>query len=72
VCAHGGDTSIHPPNTAAAYAAALVHTDCIEVDASLTFDHQLVSMHDRDLEKLLQRPGAKVSSIYFLYINLAT
>jgi glycerophosphoryl diester phosphodiesterase len=60
VCAHGGDTSVHPANTAAAYAAALVHTDCIEIDAALTLDHQLVAMHDRDLEQLLDKPGAKV------------
>jgi glycerophosphoryl diester phosphodiesterase len=64
-CAHGGDTAVHPPNTAAAYAAALVHTDCIEVDASLTSDHQLVAMHDRDLEQLLNKPGAKVGVLNF-------
>jgi hypothetical protein len=56
---------VHPPNTAAAYAAALVHTDCIEVDASLTSDHQLVAMHDRDLEQLLNKPGAKVGVLNF-------
>uniref|UniRef100_A0A383VZL3 glycerophosphodiester phosphodiesterase n=1 Tax=Tetradesmus obliquus TaxID=3088 RepID=A0A383VZL3_TETOB len=60
VCAHGGETSVHQPNTAAAYSAALLYTDCIEMDASLTLDHQLVSMHDRDLQQLLQQPSAKV------------
>lgn len=61
-CAHGGDASVHPPNTAAAYAAAVVQSDCIEIDASLSLDHQLVSMHDRDLQQLLRKAGARVSN----------
>jgi glycerophosphoryl diester phosphodiesterase len=54
VCAHGGDSAAHPPNTRAAYAAALAAgADCVEVDASLTADLQLVALHDRDLSHLL-------------------
>ena len=63
VCAHGGDAANHPPNTAAAYASALeAGADCIEVDAALTSDLQLVALHDRDLQKLLGQPNAKVGS----------
>lgn len=32
----------------------------MEVDASLTSDLQLVALHDRDLQRLLGQPDAKV------------
>jgi len=55
ICAHGGDTSKHPPNTAAAIAAAIANgADCIELDAATTRDGRLVAMHVRDLHRLLQ------------------
>lgn len=63
VCAHGGDTTTNPPNTAAAFAAAIsAGVDCIELDMSLTADGQLVASHSRDLTQLLGRPDAKVSA----------
>jgi glycerophosphoryl diester phosphodiesterase len=64
ICAHGGDSTVYPPNTAAAYAAALrAGADCMEVDVSLTSDLVLVALHDRDLQQLLGQPTAKVSSV---------
>jgi hypothetical protein len=54
VCAHGGASADHPPNTAAAIAAAArAGADCLELDASATADGRLVSMHARDLAGLL-------------------
>lgn len=62
ICAHGGDTTQHPPNTAAAYKAALkAGADCMEIDAALTSDLVLVALHDRDLQQLLGQPGVQVS-----------
>lgn len=60
LCAHGGDTAIHPPNTAAAIAAAAAAgADCLELDVATTADGQLISMHARDLGRLLAvRPQA--------------
>lgn len=64
ICAHGGDTTAHPPNTAAAYASALnAGADCIEVDAALTADLQLVALHDRDLQRLIGQPTVKVGEV---------
>jgi glycerophosphoryl diester phosphodiesterase len=61
ICAHGGATTQHPPNTAAAYAAALqAGANCMEIDAALTADLVLLALHDRDLQKLLDQPTAKV------------
>lgn len=61
ICAHGGDTTQHPPNTAAAYKAALqAGADCMEIDAALTADYVLVALHDRDLQTLLDQQTAKV------------
>eukprot|EP00850_Spirogloea_muscicola_P003005 SM000011S19183 [mRNA] locus=s11:1252534:1254423:- [translate_table: standard] len=46
VCAHGGDSSRAPPNTAAAYRLALeAGADCMEVDVSRTADGGLVALH---------------------------
>lgn len=64
ICAHGGDTTAHPPNTRAAYAAAIAAgVDCIELDVALTADGQLVASHSRDLRQLMARPEAKVSAL---------
>ncbi|KAI5055162.1 hypothetical protein GOP47_0030307 [Adiantum capillus-veneris] len=53
VCAHGGDTSIAPPNTLEAYDRALIaKADCIEIDASRSQDGVLVALHDRDLQNI--------------------
>ena len=54
VCAHGGDASAAPPNTARAFqAAADAGVRCVEVDAALTRDGHLVVLHSRDLARLL-------------------
>eukprot|EP00878_Enallax_costatus_P030808 GHUV01033601.1.p1 GENE.GHUV01033601.1~~GHUV01033601.1.p1 ORF type:complete len:265 (+),score=62.24 GHUV01033601.1:496-1290(+) len=61
VCAHGGDTSNHPSNTAGAHTAAITEGfDCVEVDVSLTADHQLILLHNRDLRQLTGRTDAMV------------
>jgi glycerophosphoryl diester phosphodiesterase len=61
VCAHGGDTTHHPPNTREAFQAALVAgADCAEVDVSATSDRHLINLHARELEELLQKKGVQV------------
>ncbi|MED6205112.1 Glycerophosphodiester phosphodiesterase gdpd4 [Stylosanthes scabra] len=48
VCAHGGDSSVAPSNTLAAYASALnSKVDCIEIDVSRSSDGVLFALHDR-------------------------
>lgn len=54
VCAHGGDASETPPNTARAFqAAAEAGVRCVEVDAAMTRDGHLVVLHQRELARLL-------------------
>lgn len=61
ICGHGGDPTQRPPNTAAAYKAALeAGADCMEIDAALTADLVLVALHNRDLQKLLGQSDAQV------------
>lgn len=58
VCAHGGAATAAPPNTAAAFAAALAGgARCVEVDVARTKDGQLVVLHARELAHLLQLAG---------------
>ncbi|KAL4425242.1 hypothetical protein ABPG75_009258 [Micractinium tetrahymenae] len=58
VCAHGGDINAAPPNTAAAFAAALAGgSRCVEVDVARTKDGQLVVLHSRELAHLLHLAG---------------
>lgn len=57
-CAHGGDIDTAPPNTLAAFTAALdMGLTCVEVDVSMTRDGQLAALHDRDLASLLRLNG---------------
>lgn len=54
VCAHGGDATRAPPNTAAAFQAAVnLGADCVEIDAARTKDGELVVLHVRELSQLL-------------------
>jgi glycerophosphoryl diester phosphodiesterase len=63
VCAHGGDTIRHPPNTVEALRAAVeLGADCVEVDVARTKDNRLVAMHKRDLERLAGQPGVQVGA----------
>ncbi len=58
VCAHGGDVNAAPPNTAAAFAAALAGgARCVEVDVARTRDGQLAVLHPRELAHLLSLAG---------------
>ncbi|GAB4815609.1 hypothetical protein N2152v2_008065 [Parachlorella kessleri] len=55
VCAHGGDAAAAPPNTAAAFQAAIdAGVRCVEVDVARTRDGVLVVLHSRDLLSLLR------------------
>lgn len=61
MCAHGGDTTSAPPNTAAAFRASLAAgADCVEIDAALSKDGVLVVLHMRELTQLLGKPGMQV------------
>jgi len=66
VCAHGGDTTVAPPNTIPAFQAAIAAgAGCLEVDVSMTKDKQLVVLHERDLAKLLKEPiNEKVVAVF--------
>lgn len=45
VCAHGGDSSDAPPNSADAFQAALrAGVDCVEIDVARTADNHLVRL----------------------------
>ena len=45
VCAHGGDSSDAPPNSADAFGAALqAGVDCVEIDVARTADNHLVRL----------------------------
>lgn len=58
VCAHGGDVAAAPPNTAAAFEAALAGgARCVEVDVARTRDGQLAVLHSRELAHLLRLAG---------------
>jgi len=63
VCAHGGDSSDAPPNTADSFRAAIdAGADCVEIDAARTRDGHLVVLHVRELQHLLHmRDNAKSS-----------
>lgn len=64
VCAHGGDASSHPPNSATALEAALLlGADCIELDVSLTLDGHLVALHSRDMRPLLAANGEQGAEV---------
>ncbi|GFR46681.1 hypothetical protein Agub_g8298, partial [Astrephomene gubernaculifera] len=64
VCAHGGDTRHAPPNTAAAFRAALAAgVDCVEVDAALSSDGVLVVTHVRELAQLTGRAGVQAGDL---------
>ena len=58
VCAHGGDATSVPPNSAAAFLAAIAGgTRCVEVDVARTKDGKLVVLHSRELLQLLRLAG---------------
>jgi glycerophosphoryl diester phosphodiesterase len=64
ICAHGGDSSRAFPNTNAAYQLALdAGVDCIEIDASRTWDGVLVALHDRDLQQMSEKSGIRVGDL---------
>ncbi|KAG2489720.1 hypothetical protein HYH03_011827 [Edaphochlamys debaryana] len=64
VCAHGGDTTRNPPNTGAAFSAALAAgADCVEVDAAMSRDGVLVVLHVRELAQLLGKTGMQVGDL---------
>ncbi|CAM6119412.1 unnamed protein product [Calypogeia fissa] len=70
VCAHGGDSSRAPPNTLAAYQLAIdVGVDCIEIDASRTWDGVLLALHDRDLQKMSEQSSVRVGELTANKIN---
>ena len=70
VCAHGGDSAHHPPNTMAAFAAAVSGgSDCLEVDVAGTRDGVLVVLHRRELEKMVRREGVSVGDFTFREIS---
>ena len=56
VCAHGGDSTNHPPNTMEAFRAALAGgAGCAEVDVAASKDGVLFVLHARELSSLLLR-----------------
>ncbi|WZN67394.1 glycerophosphodiester phosphodiesterase [Chloropicon roscoffensis] len=56
VCAHGGDSTNHPPNTMEAFRAALAGgAGCAEVDVAASKDGVLFVLHARELSSLLSR-----------------
>ncbi|KAG1681595.1 hypothetical protein FOA52_014103 [Chlamydomonas sp. UWO 241] len=60
VCAHGGDSTDHPANTAEAFSAAVRGgADCVEVDAARTADGELFVLHVRELKQLLDHAGPR-------------
>ena len=70
VCAHGGDSAHYPPNTMAAFAAAVAGgSDCLEVDVAGTRDGVLVVLHRRELEQMVRRVGVTVGDFTFREIS---
>ncbi|XP_057763499.1 glycerophosphodiester phosphodiesterase GDPD4 isoform X1 [Arachis stenosperma] len=64
VCAHGGDSSVAPSNTMAAYVSALnSKVDCIEIDVSRSSDGVLFALHDRDLHRFSPNTTSKVGHL---------
>eukprot|EP00899_Mesostigma_viride_P016179 jgi/Mesvir1/24562/Mv21896-RA.1 len=71
VCAHGGVSSQAPPNTMSAFRLAIStpHVDCVEVDVSMTADGYLVSVHDRDLQRMSGRVGVRAMDMTLAQIK---
>lgn len=56
--AHRGDIANHPENTLSAFRGAIEsNADMIELDVRLTQDHQLLIMHDADLQRTTNGHG---------------
>ena len=61
VCAHGGDTARHAPNTLAAFRSAIeAGARCVEVDASLSLDAVPVAIHQREFRRMVGDASADV------------
>ena len=70
VCAHGGDSTHYPPNTMAAFAAAVAGgSKCLEVDVAGTRDGVLVVLHRRELERMARREGVTVGELSYREIS---
>lgn len=56
--AHRGNSVVAPENTVAAFAAALEHSDMVEVDVRVSSDGRLVVMHDSTVDRTTDGAGS--------------